>query len=83
MIVSIAIVITTGTNTPLTLSAIFAIGAFELPASSTNLIICESVVFSPTFVAFIFKCPFLLIVPDITLSPISLSTGMLSPVILD
>ncbi len=78
-----AIIITLGTNTPLTLSAIFDIGAFELLASSTNFMICESVVLSPTFVAFIFKYPFLLIVPETTLSPIVFSTGMLSPVILD
>ena len=81
--VSIAMTITAGTNIPLTLSAIFDIGAFELLASSTNFIICESVVLSPTFVAFIFRYPFLLIVPETTLSPTVLSTGILSPVMLD
>lgn len=80
---TIEINITIGTNTLLTLSANFEIGAFELLASSTSFIICESVVFSPTLVAFIFKYPFLLIVPEITLSPIFFETGTLSPVILD
>ena len=46
--VIIAIPITTGTNTPETLSAIFAIGAFVAAASLTVLIICASVVSSPT-----------------------------------
>lgn len=81
--VRIAITITAGTNIPLTLSAIFDIGALELLASSTNFIICESVVLSPTFVAFIFKYPFLLIVPETIVSPTVFSTGILSPVILD
>ncbi len=77
-----AIVITQGTKIPLTLSANLAIGALEFPASSTNLIICERVVFSPTLVAFILKEPFLLIVPEITESPTVFSTGTLSPVML-
>ena len=50
-----AMPITTGTNTPLTLSASFAIGAFELVASSTSRTICANVVSSPTFVACILK----------------------------
>ena len=75
-----AILITTGTNTPLTLSANFAIGAFELVASSTRWTICESVVSSPTFVACILKYPDLFKVAPITLSPICFSTGILSPV---
>ena len=50
-----AIVITTGTNTPLTLSASFAIGALELVASSTNRTIWARVVSSPTLVACILK----------------------------
>ena len=78
-----AIVITHGTNIPLTLSASLAIGAFELLASSTSFIICDIVVSLPTLVAFIFKYPFLFIVPDTTMSPTVFSTGMLSPVILD
>ena len=78
-----AILITTGTNTPLTLSANFAIGAFELVASSTRWTICESVVSSPTFVACILKYPDLFKVAPITLSPICFSTGILSPVNID
>ncbi len=39
MVTANAIVITTGTNMPLTLSANFAIGAFDALASSTNCII--------------------------------------------
>ena len=46
-----AIPITTGTNTPAILSASLAIGAFDAPASSTNRMIWESVVSSPTFSA--------------------------------
>ena len=75
-----AMLITTGTNTPLTLSASFAIGAFELVASSTRRTICERVVSSPTFVACILKYPDLFKVAPMTLSPICFSTGMLSPV---
>ena len=45
--VTAAIEITTGTNTPETLSAAFAIGAFVAAASLTIFIICESVVSSP------------------------------------
>ena len=44
MKVMIAIVITVGTKTPLILSASFAIGAFEAPASSTKRMILERVV---------------------------------------
>ncbi len=50
-IVTAAIAITAGTNTPETLSATFAIGAFVAAASLTILIICDSVVSSPTRVA--------------------------------
>ena len=50
-IVANAIAITAGTNTPDTLSAIFAIGALVAAASLTIWIICESVVSSPTLVA--------------------------------
>ena len=46
-----AMTITTGTNTPLTLSAKRAIGAFELPASSTSRMILAKVISSPTFSA--------------------------------
>ena len=50
-IVSAAIHITVGTNTPDTRSAAFAIGALVAAASLTILIICDSVVSSPTLVA--------------------------------
>ena len=74
---------TTGTNTPATLSASLAIGAFDALASSTSLIICESVVSFPTLVALKVKYPPLLIDADITVSFIVLSTGKLSPVSAD
>ena len=76
-----AMAITIGTNTPLTRSASLAIGALEELASSTKRIICDNVVSSPTFVAFIRKYPALLTVAPMTVSPTSFSTGMLSPVI--
>ena len=75
-----AIPITIGTKTPETLSAIFATGALLPDASSTMLIICERVVSSPTRVARHSKYPVLFTVPEYTLSPIVLSTGILSPV---
>ena len=81
--VIIAMAITVGTNTPDTLSASFAIGAFVAEASDTRLIICANVVSSPTLVALHFKNPDLLIVADVTLSSIALSTGKLSPVSTD
>ena len=81
--VKIAITITAGTNIPLMLSARRAIGAFELPASSTSLIILARVVSSPTFEARNLKLPFLFTVAERTSSPIFFSTGMLSPVIAD
>ena len=81
--VIIAIRITIGTKIPLTLSAIRAIGAFVLPASSTRRIICESVVSSPTLVAVKVKLPFLFTVAQMTVSSTDLSTGILSPVIAD
>ena len=56
-VVTSAIAITIGTNTPETLSAIFATGAFVAEASLTILIIWESVVSSPTFVALHFIKP--------------------------
>lgn len=55
IVTKIATIITVGTKTLLTLSAIFDIGAFEFPASSTSFIICERVVSSPTLTASIFK----------------------------
>ena len=78
--VIIAITITDGTKIPLTLSAIFAIGAFEEDASLTSWIILLIVVSFPTFVALHFKNPLWFKVPLLTLQPISFSTGRLSPV---
>ena len=75
-----ATVITAGTKIPETLSAIFAIGAFEDDASLTSLIICASVVSSPTLSARHFKYPEIFDVADVTSLPTVLSTGMLSPV---
>ena len=56
-VVTVAMAITAGTNTPETLSAIFAMGAFVAAASLTIWMICESVVSSPTRVARHFKKP--------------------------
>ena len=53
--VTIAMPMTTGTNTPDTLSAILAIGALVAAASLTIFMICDSVVSSPTRVASHFK----------------------------
>ena len=77
---SIAILITAGTKIPDTLSAILAIGALEFCASSTSLIIFDSLVSSPTLSAVNLSIPPPLIVPPKTLSPTPLSTGILSPV---
>ncbi|MPN57558.1 hypothetical protein SDC9_205252 [bioreactor metagenome] len=76
-------VMTSGTKTPLTLSASLAIGALEEAAFSTNLMICPRVVSLPTFRAWNLKKPALLIVAPMTRSPFCLVTGMLSPVIAD
>ena len=75
-----AMTITTGTKTPATLSASFAIGAFLPWASSTMRIICASAVSPPTFVAVntIRPSPFML--PPVTPLPTSSVTGRLSPV---
>ena len=75
-----AIMSTTGTNTPETLSATFAIGALVAEASVTVFIISAKVVSPPTRVALHFTKPNLLIVAADTLSPTALSTGILSPV---
>ena len=71
---------TTGTNTPLILSASRAMGALEVPASSTRRIIWARVVSSPTLEARNWKLPFLLMVAESTWSPGPFSTGRLSPV---
>ena len=79
-IVTSAIAITTGTKTPETLSAIFAIGAFVAAASLTVFIICDSEVSSPTLVALQRIYPEMFIVAALTSSPAILSAGILSPV---
>ena len=79
-IVTVAMLMTTGTNTPDTLSAIFAMGAFVAAASLTILIIWDNVVSSPTRVASQRINPDRLMVAADTLSPTALSTGILSPV---
>ena len=78
--VTTAMEMTTGTNTPDTLSAILAIGALVAAASLTILIIWESVVSTPTLVASQRINPDWFIVAADTSSPTVLSTGMLSPV---
>ena len=78
-----AIEITAGTNTPETLSATLAIGAFVAAASLTIWIIWESVVSSPTRDASHFRNPDWFKVAADIISPSALSTGMLSPVSAD
>ena len=75
-----AMTITTGTNTPATLSASLAMGALEDAASSTRRIIWAKVVSWPTRVARRVSTPDLLREAEITVSPGPLSTGMDSPV---
>ena len=71
---------TTGTNTPATLSASLAMGALEAAASSTRRIIWARVVSSPTRLAWKVKAPDLFREAAATLSPGPLSTGRDSPV---
>ena len=71
---------TTGTNTPATLSASLAMGALDEEASSTRRIIWARVVSSPTRRASKVKEPDLLMAAAATLSPGPLSTGRDSPV---
>ena len=78
-----AIIITTGTKYPLILSAIFAIGAFVLVACATSLTISETVDSFPIFSALYFIVPSKFTLPAITFEPISLFTGLLSPVMND
>ena len=73
-------VITAGTKTPETRSAILAIGALVAAASLTILMIWERVVSSPTRVALHLMKPDWFTVAAETWSPAALSTGMLSPV---
>ena len=78
--VKIAIAMTAGTNIPLTLSAIFAAGAFVAAASLTKSIIFAIAVSEPIRAALHFRKPLMLIVAACTQSPTLLSTGRLSPV---
>ena len=78
-----AIVITAGTKTPATLSAILAIGALVCWASSTSLMIWAKRVSSPTFSARMVREPCPLIEAPNTLSSATFSTGILSPVSID
>ena len=79
-VVTAAMAITVGTNTPDTLSAILAIGALVAAASETIWMICDSVVSSPTRVARHFRKPDWFTVAAETISPAAFSTGRLSPV---
>ena len=74
-----AMVMTRGTKIPLTLSAIFPIGALDALAFCTSSMIAASVVSSPTFYERNVKLPSE-IVPAEMASPGFLITGMLSPV---
>ena len=80
ILASIARPITIGTKYDAIISAIFAIGAFDPWASSTNLIIWDNAVSLPTLVALYLINPVLLILAPITLLPTVFSTGILSPV---
>ena len=80
IVVTAAMARTTGTNTPLTRSAIFAMGALVAAASDTMRIIWLRVVSSPTRDARQVRKPERLTVAADTVSPSALSTGMLSPV---
>ena len=71
---------TTGTNTPATLSAVLEMGAFRPWASSTNRMIRERVESSPTRVTWTYSTPFSLTLPPMTSLPAVFSTGKLSPV---
>ena len=70
-----------GTNTPLILSATFAIGAFVDVAFATSLTISETVDSLPIFSALYLIVPSKFILPAITFAPASFFTGVLSPVI--
>lgn len=81
--VTTAMTMTTGTNTPDILSAIFSMGAFVDVASSTSRMMPASVVSSPTRSARMVNHPVRFTVAPVTASPGRLSTGTLSPVITD
>ena len=74
---------TTGTNIGEILSAMDWIGALDPCASWIRVMICASFVPVPTCEVCISKLQSLLIVPANTFSPMSLSTGILSPVSMD
>ena len=78
--VTTATAITAGTKTPDTRSATLAMGALVAAASLTIWMIWDKVVSSPTLVAWQRMKPDWFTVAADTLSPASLSTGMLSPV---
>ena len=78
-----AIVITTGTNTPATLSAVFEMGAFLFCASSTNLIIFARAVSLPILVTVTYITPLIFMLPPVTRLPSVFSIGRLSPVSID
>ncbi len=76
-----AITSTAGTNTPLTRSTSFWIGALAAWASSTRRMIRASTVSPPSAVVRTTSRPSPLIAPPVTLSPGALATGRLSPLI--
>ena len=76
-----AIIKIAGTNIPLTLSTNFWISVLLLVASTTILTIFEILVSLPILTASYSIYPLQFIEPAITSSPISLWTGLLSPVI--
>ena len=77
---SSAMPMTTGTNTPATLSAVLEIGAFRPWASSTNRMMRERVESSPVRVTWTYSTPFSLTLPPMTSLSTAFSTGRLSPV---
>ncbi len=83
MKVSIAEIITAGTNHIEIRSAKSWIGAFDPCASSMSRTIFARIVSLPTRVASNSKLPTVFTVPPTTISPIFFSTGILSPVIMD
>ena len=78
-----AMQMTTGTNTPAILSAIFSMGAFVDVASSTRRMMPASVVSAPTRSARMANHPVVFTVAPVTASPGRLPTGTLSPVMTD
>ena len=79
-VASRAMPMTTGTKTPLTLSASLEMGALEALASSTRWMIWARAVSSPTLMARKVKAPVLLTEAPVTVSPGPFSTGIDSPV---